>query len=937
MSQLAPNEWQLLLITRDESVAATLSAQLERAYDAVFHITRAPDAASGVAQLAARKTDIVLLDLDLQETHKLDVFITLHVQAASVPVLVFARDDDPALGLAAVRAGAQNFFTRAQSAQFGIAREVLYAIERHALSSEAQMHAEQLQFSEARARLLINENADGIVVVNQAGIIRFANPAAETMFGVPRERLLGSAFLAPLQQPNMATVELTRGQEKILAQQRVVETVWNRENVRIVTLRDVTAEQLAKTQLTEAQLTQEHHRQTAQALADSAAALNSTLSYEQVLDRILENIGRVMPHDAASIFLIEGDEVRFVRGHGFDQRGLANWIARLRFSISKLGHLEEMRATQRAVLIPATRTDARWERVESEWIESYVGAPLCVRGQVIGFLNVDSATPYFFNATHAEDLKAFADQAATALDNARLHAQVAQRAERLAAMYELTRELAMQREPDVMLEMLVERAMQVLDAPCGGLSLYLPETNELLARVIKGPLPIPVGSTTAVGVGLVGRTALLREPVVVDDYRTWQFRVEKFVGANVSAALSVPMLYGGDLVGVLSVREIGDTLKRYSQDDAQLLMMLATQAAALMYHARLHQETEKRARQLALVYDAGLTLNRELEPRVQLDFLTRLAMRSVRADRATFWHYVAETNTLVMQVAVGFPPRLFENAEFDRLTLPEAHAVETWVAQTRLPIRLNDAQADARFRIIDPLLHAGIWVPVEHDNRLLGILVVLSEHRNAFTADDERLLVLFASQAAVALENARLYQSVLQENERRNILHWASQEVVSAGLDAERVYTAIHQAVSRLMPCEAFALALLDEDGEQIRLPYMVDRGGRQPVGVLKKSQGLSGKIIDTGKVLNIGHLAQSQVPAVNFGYPVQVVSVLGVPMRHGGEIIGALLAESYDENAYDDADRVRLEMLAAHAAAALMNVRGYESLRRALPLQVTD
>ncbi|RIK14770.1 MAG: hypothetical protein DCC52_19330, partial [Chloroflexi bacterium] len=255
--------------------------------------------------------------------------ITLSVQAAPVPVVAFARDDDAALGLAAVRAGAQNFLTRAQLDAPDVARQILYAIERQALSSQAHLHAEQLQFSEARFRLLINENADGILVVNEAGLIRFANRAAESLFGVSRQELIGASFLAPLRQPNMAIVEIARGAEKILAQQRVVETVWNRENVRIVTLRDMTAERQAQERLNAALLTQEHHRRIAQALADSAATLNSTLSYEQVLDRILENVGRVVPHDAASVFLLEGDIVRFVRGRGFDQRGLANWIAQL--------------------------------------------------------------------------------------------------------------------------------------------------------------------------------------------------------------------------------------------------------------------------------------------------------------------------------------------------------------------------------------------------------------------------------------------------------------------------------------------------------------------------------------------------------------------------------------------------------------------------------
>lgn len=924
-------ELHLVVITQDDALTEALRQQFAATRQAAFQITRVPNVSVARAFLATHQVDALLLDLDLENTHKLDGLITLRSQAVNAPVVVFAPTQDADLALAAVRAGAQDFLTRAQLMSPDSALRVLYAVERYALSSQSHLHAEQLQFSEARFRLMINENADGIVVVNQAGVIRFANPAAENLFGVPRQELVGTLFMAPLQQPNSPLVELTRGQEKIFAQQRMVETVWNRENVWIVTLRDITAERLAQEQLAATQVAQEHHRRVAQALADSAAALNSTLSYEQVLDRILENIERVAPHDAASIFLIDGAKARYVRGVGFDKRGLAQWLGETRFDIAFLDHLREMRETQRAVVIPETHKDSRWRQLGMEWIRSYVGAPLRVRDEVIGFLNVDSETPNFFSASHAVDLQAFADQAATALENARLHAQVARRAERLAEMYDLARELAMQRDSEMMWALLVERAIQILDTSSGGLLLYAPETNEIVVREIQGAPSVPIGARIELGVGTVGRAALLREPALVNDYAAWEFRQDAFVKAQVTAALSVPMLYGAELVGVLSVHQVSDATKRFTQDDAKLLMMLAAQAAALLRNTRLRQEAEKRAQQLALVYDAGLTLNRVLEPRVQLDFLSRIAMRSVRANMAVFYRFDPEAQALELDLALGYQERGATFKYRDHVPLSATPSIEAWVARERMPALIQDVAQDARFARSPETLGSGIWVPVEHDDILLGVLAIASAQTYFFTPDDERLLVLFASQAAVAMENARLYQSVLRENERRNVLHRASQEVVSAGLDAERVYAAIHQAVSQLMPCEAIALAVVDEDSAQIRLPYMYDRGGRQPVTALAKSQGLSGRIIDTGAALNIGHLAQSNVPSVNFGYPVQVVSVLGVPLRYGSEIIGALLAESYEENAYDDADRVRLEMLAAYAAAALMNARGYENLRRAL------
>ncbi len=1028
--------------------------------------------------IGSRTLDAILLDLDLPGTQGLDAFISLHLNAPHIPILVFAEQWDKERARAALRAGAQSFLTRAELESQRLHRELDDAIERHALRQAVHSHTEHLQFSEARFRLLINENADAIIVVNMQDRIRFVNPAAITLFGKSREELLGSTFSAPVTNDHAAMINLQRGSESLSVHMRVVKTVWEGEDVYLATLRDVTAQQeianalrisqkryrefielssegiwrcsfpqpiardareneqlavilnqsrieecntamaamygykapqemlgrflyhdlarhdpvnvksflefirnhhraneietreydrygalkiflnnmygilvnnmlvgmwgtqrdvtaqrMALRELERIQNQEAHQRRLAQALADSAAVLNSTWSFEQVMDRILENVGRVVPHDAASIFLVEGTEARLVRARGFAERGLADRIREIHLPVEKFAHLMEMRATQRGLAIPFTLADPRWLDLDMDWIQSYVGAPLCVRGQVIGFLNVDNATPYAYSEHHAADLKAFADQAATALDNARLLARAEQRAHEWAMAYELTRELSMQRDREAVLETLVERSRLMLRATLANLALFDAAAQELVVTVVNGPARVAPGTRIKLGSGVAGTVAQTREPLIVNDFRTW-IGDGRAPDGVVSAVLSVPMLFGGELVGVLSVRELDENSRRFTSDDLNLLTMFATQAAAFVYNARLLEQAEKRAQQLALVYDAGLTLNRELEPKIQLDFLTRIAMRSLRAERAAFFRYEPLTQELVVEAAPGFEQAPEGYAYRTRVPLNAAPGIEAWVARERLPVTLNDVPSDPRFAIGDDQLRAGIWVPVEHDNRLLGVLAIGTASSHQFTANDERLLILYASQAAVALENARLYQSVLQENERRGILHWASQEVLSAGLDSERVYAAIHQAVARLMPCEAFVIALLDESDNQVHLPYLYDRGGRQQGEELEKGRGLSGRIIETGRALNLGNLAASQLEPINIGYPVQVTSVLGVPMRHSGNVIGALLAESYEQDAYNEADRVYLEMLAAHVAAALMNVRGYENLRRALTHQ---
>lgn len=1017
----------------------------------------------------------ILLALELPGAPEMDGFITLYQHTPTIPILVFASSPDTERDLQILRAGAQDVLTRAEVESPQVVRAVQYAIERNAVRLETFTHAEQLRFSEARFRLLINENADAILVVNRGGVIRFANPAAAYLFGKPREALIGERFDAVLEAGATTQIEILRGQEKIAAQVRVVETVWSREQVYIATLRDVTEQQrlaaalqeseeryrefittssegiwrtdfvpplplasseseqihaifhqtfiaecndaLAQmygfatkeemlgratdedvdpndpvnreiyrafirggyriteadsyerdrfgnlrvfrnsiygilrgqllvgmwgtqrdvtvtsavvSELQSAKEQEKHQRELAQALADSAAVLNSTLHYEQVLDRILENVGRVVPHDAASIFLIQDHHARWVRGVGFAARNLQEQMENLQLPIHDIEGYEYMFQSGKPLLIADTGAYAGWKHLAGNWIRSYVGAPLRVQNNTIGFLNLDSATPNFFTVNHAEDLQAFAAQATTALENARLHTEAQKRADAFAALYDLTRELGVQRDLDTLLFAVIERGRRLLHAPGGALGLYVPESHELESRFSVGDNLMEPGTRIPMGVGLVGRVAQMRQPIVLDDYRTWEHIAPWAKNTNISAVVGVPMLFSGELVGVLVVHEVGEPKRRFTQSDAQLLTLLAAQAAALVHNARLHQATEKRAQQMSLLYDAGLALNGVLDPQTQLDFLTRIAMRSVSADGAMFFRFDSAAKELVLEIVLGFSEAT-QTLRGTRISPGAPQGIAAWVARERLPALLNDARADTRYESMHTELEAGIWVPIEHDNRLLGVLAVGSKRRNAFTLQDERLLLLFASQAAVALENARLYQNALEASKRRAVLHWASQEIVSAGLDAERVYVAIHLATARLMPCEAFVIALLEEDGSRIHLEYLYDRGGRQTIGVIPANRGISGYVISTGEPLLIDNLAESPLDVINFGFPVQISSLLAVPLRHGGKVVGMLSAQAYHVKAYSHEDRLGLEMLAAHAAAAVMNVRGAQESLQAL------
>lgn len=164
-------------------------------------------------------------------------------------------------------------------------------------------------------------------------------------------------------------------------------------------------------------------RVVAQALYDVSAVLNSSLSFDDVLARILDGVERVVPHDGASIMQVDGDRVHTVRMQGYDFDPAAKHaVSRLRKSVDDVSSLRYMYREHQALVIPDTCESDVWMKTpQTEWVRSYLGAPIIIQNEVRGFINLDSRRPNAFGEKDMEHLRAFADQAAVALNNARMY------------------------------------------------------------------------------------------------------------------------------------------------------------------------------------------------------------------------------------------------------------------------------------------------------------------------------------------------------------------------------------------------------------------------------------------------------------------------------------------------------------------------------------
>jgi PAS domain S-box-containing protein len=185
-----------------------------------------------------------------------------------------------------------------------------------------------------------------------------------------------------------------------------------------------------------ARLYQSEHlqRELAEALRDTAAAIIGSIDLDDVLDRVLDNVGRVVPHDAANILLVEAGVARVARWRGYDRAANDQLRAR-RFSVADTLPLRQMAESHEPLAIEQTSGYSGWVTLPgSRAVQSFIGAPIRFKRKLLGFINLESATASFFKAEYADRLQVFANQAAAALENARLYQLEQEEYQRLQQM-----------------------------------------------------------------------------------------------------------------------------------------------------------------------------------------------------------------------------------------------------------------------------------------------------------------------------------------------------------------------------------------------------------------------------------------------------------------------------------------------------------------------
>jgi len=161
-----------------------------------------------------------------------------------------------------------------------------------------------------------------------------------------------------------------------------------------------------------------------------------------------------------------------------------------------------------------------------------------------------------------------------------------QRATEIAALYETSKEISSQLDLPSLLQTIVERARSLLATSGGAIFLFDEDSEDF---VIAGEVGVgtPVGTHLPLHEGLAGRVAETLEPMIVNNYANCPYRSKALRQLPISAAVCVPMVRGGELIGALGVHEVGEMNRRFTEADARLLSVFADNAAGAVYNTRL--------------------------------------------------------------------------------------------------------------------------------------------------------------------------------------------------------------------------------------------------------------------------------------------------------------------------------------------------------------
>jgi len=498
--------------------------------------------------------------------------------------------------------------------------------------------------------------------------------------------------------------------------------------------------------------------------------------------------------------------------------------------------------------------------------------------------------------------------------------------EELAALQATVLDITVEHNLPTLLQTIVERAAHLLDAPGGGMYLCDAGRKQACCVVSYNTLDDYVGTVLEYGEGVVGTVAETEKPLLVEDHRTWDRRSAVYESdKSVVAILGVPMIWQGGVIGVIHVFQNVEG-RHFTPADLELLTLFANHATIVVENARLYDEARRRATQLEALREVGLGITAQLDLEALLHSIASQAIELLGGVAGGFYLYRPERDVLEYVTSVGQNRELVPLGAI--LNRGEGLSGQVWMTNETLIV--DDYQHwEGRAPQYDGLpIENVVGVPVRWGAEFLGVLTTEGEASRAFSPADTELLSLFASQAAIAIRNAQLYQETERRATQARLIYEVSQHV-SSELDPNILLSTIVSAVRDAFDYHNVMLLLIDEGAHHLTMQSIAGAYADLFADGLSIAvgEGMIGCAAATGEVQFSNDVSTDPHYVRMEGEDTQ--SELAVPIASGQKVIGVLDLQDDERDAFDEIDVTTIETLSTQIATAIENAHLFQAERK--------
>lgn len=491
-------------------------------------------------------------------------------------------------------------------------------------------------------------------------------------------------------------------------------------------------------------------------LSQFSQALNFTIDFDALLELVFTNFQRLLGIDdffislrdratkqIYTVFYLENGD-RFEEKEGVDQ-------------VVTDPHIHQVVSTGQMVV------------KEDDYGRSWIAAPLNAGADTLGAIHTFYRDPdHKIRARQQQLFTVFADRAATALDRIETSRHLKERAQQMEIMNQVTFSLASTKEVEPLLELILDKAMELLDTEAGTFMISVEESGELEFRVTRGPAGADlVGQRLPLGAGLAGTAAQTGRAILVNqvqDDKRWFAKVDAGTDFHSQSILTVPLIRQNRVLGVLQVINKRNGAS-FSLDDQSLLTAFAGQAVVAMENARLLAQTDdalqKSVDELSLLQQ----LDRDLNTTLDLDHVLNLTLERMLGMYQAIAGTIAlvnEEGEIFRSVTRGY------DEDFDHKKLSGQRGLIGRVIHTSQPCNAPNVHEEPDYITACFNTHSQMTLPFINKQQLIGVIAIESDVIDKYSEDDVQTAVRITNHAAAAIANAILYDKVNEANQAKS-------------------------------------------------------------------------------------------------------------------------------------------------------------------------